>query len=115
MFYVYALYVGGPYLLNFIITSSLLYYLFIETLTTNQMVSLILLQGGMSLMLTLILSVFYKNHLVRMIYMGSILESHNYTLRPAAQAFIKPFVDQHKHEQRLIGRVLKRMERKLHV
>jgi hypothetical protein len=66
-------------------------------------------------MLTFIMGVFYKSHLIRMIYVGSILDGQNLSLRPAGRALVKPFVEQYRLEQRVLGRVLKRMERKLHV
>lgn len=104
-----------PYLLHFAFVLSLLFYFFLDLLSTKQMTTLIAIQGGTSLMLTFIMGVFYKNHLIRMIYMGAFLNGKNLALRPAARALAKPFADQYRFEKRLLGRVLKRVERKLHV
>jgi hypothetical protein len=75
----------------------------------------IAIQGGTSLMLTFIMGVFYKNHLIRMIYVGSIFDIKNFSLMPARRELVKPFVDQYRFEQRMLARVLKKMERRLHV
>ena len=104
-----------PFIVHFVFVCSFVFYFFSDLITTYQLTTLIAIQGGTSFMLTFIMGVFYKNHLIRMIYVGSILDDQNLSLRPAGRAIVKPFVDQYRFEQRVLGRVLKRMERKLHV
>ena len=104
-----------PCFIHFIVLSFILFIFLSNLLIFDQLILLIAVQGGVSIMLTLKMGVFYKNHLIRMIYLSSILDGSKLSLKPATKAFLQPFLVQHEHEKRMLLRVIKRFERRLHV
>jgi len=104
-----------PYVIHLLISAFILFIFLSNLLIFDQLVLLIAVQGGVSIMLTLMMGVFYKNHLIRMIYLSSLIDGSKLSLKPATKAFLQPFLVQHEHEKRMLLRVIKRFERRLHV